>query len=141
MQINNTLSRWQLVPLCFAQDAVAASQTAAALKTTDANNSVSLNVYYTMPFAGEIIACSANLDAAGANGTLTVNPNLSGTAVTDPAVAITTLAYGSDSCPRGKNVFAKNALVGCKITSTSGWDGTSSDLQVIVWVLLKVDSI
>lgn len=141
MQINNTLSRWQLVPLHFAQDALAASQTAVALKTTDANNSVSLNVYYTMPFAGEIIGASANLDTAATTGTLTVNPTIAGTAVTDPAISITTAAYGSDTCRRGTNSFAANALIGCKITTGATWDGTSSDLAAIVWVLLKIDAI
>lgn len=141
MQITNELSRWQLVPLLFAQDAVAASQTAAVLYTTDANNSTSLNVYYTMPFAGEIVGVSANLDTAGTAGTLTINPNLSGSAVTDPALVITTLAYGKDTCPRGKNVFAANAQVGCKITTSADWNGTTSDLQVIVWVLLKITGI
>jgi hypothetical protein len=141
MQINRVLSAWQLVPLYFAQDAVAASQTAVALKTTDANNSVALNVYYTMPFAGEIIGVSSNLDTAGTAGSLTINPNLSGTAVSDPEIAMTTLAYGSDACKRGANAFAKNALVGCKITTSADWDGTSADLQVIVWVLLNVSGI
>lgn len=141
MQVTNELSRWNLVPLFFAQDAVAASQTAAALPTTDANASVSLNVYYTMPFAGELIGVSANLDTAGTAGTLTINPTLSGTAVTDPALAITTLAYGSDKCKRGTNVFAANAQVGCKITTSADWNGTTSDLQVIVWVLQKVTGI
>lgn len=141
MQITNELGKYQLIPLLFAQDAVAASQTAAALKTTDANNSTALNVYYTMPFAGELIGVSANLDTAGTAGTLTVNPNIEGTAVADPASAITTLAYGSDTCRRGTNVFAKNALIGCKITTSADWNGTTSDLQVIVWVLLKIAGI
>jgi hypothetical protein len=141
MQMTKVLSSWQLVPLFFAQDAIAASQTAAALKTTDANNSVALNVYYTMPFAGEIIGVSANVDAAATISTLTINPNIAGTAITDPALVISTLAYGTDTCPRGKNSFAKNAQIGCKITTTATWDGTSSDLQVIVWVLLNVSGI
>ena len=55
MEMTRLLSSWELVPLFFAQDAVAASQTATALYTTDANNSVALNVYYTVPFAGDII--------------------------------------------------------------------------------------
>jgi hypothetical protein len=138
MQINRVLGAWQLVPLFFAQDAIAASQTAVALKTTDANNSVALNVYYTMPFAGEIIGVSANLDTAATVSTLTINPNIAGTAVSDPALVISTLAYGTDTCPRGKATFAKNAQIGCKITTTATWNGTGSDLQVIVWVLLNV---
>ena len=51
---------------------------------------------------------------------------------------MTTLAVGSALCKRGTNTFAKNAEIGCKLTTSSGWNGTSQDLVVIVWVLLKI---
>jgi len=114
MQMTKVLSSWQLVPLFFAQDAVAASQTATALKTTDANNSVALNVYYTMPFAGEIIGVSANLDTAGTVSTLTINPNIAGTAITDPALVISTLAYGTDTCPAARMPLPRMRRSGAK---------------------------
>jgi hypothetical protein len=141
MQINHVLSQWQLVPLPFAQDAVAASQTNQVLYTTDANNSKSLNVYYTMPFAGEIIGVSANVDTAATGGTLTITPNKSGTGVTVPVLAMTTAAYGTAVCARSKTTFAKNAQIGCKITTTAGWTAETMDLQVTVWVLLKIEGI
>jgi len=141
MQKISSLGAWQLVPLVFAQDTVAASQAAVAIKTTDGNNSVALNTSYTMPFPGEIIAISSNLDTAGTAGTLTIKPTIAGVVVADPVIAMTTLAYGSDTCQRGAATFAKNGQVGCKITTTANWNGTTRDLQVIVWVLLKIDSI
>lgn len=141
MQISNVLGKYQLVGFHFEQDNVANSQTAAALYTTEVASAAGVvNVYYTMPFAGEIIGVSANLDTAATTGTLTIVPDLSGTVTTDPSLAITTLAYGTDTCKRGTNPFAKNAQLGCKIT-TSGWNGTSSDLGVDVWVLLRIEGI
>lgn len=141
MQIINSLAKWQLVPLMFTQEQVAATQTAAAVYAVEVAGAVLSNVYYTMPFAGEIIGISLNLDAAGTAGTLTVVPTLSGTVCTDPTASVTTLAYASDKCPRGTNVFARNAQVGVKITTTADWNGTSSDILAIVWVLLAVTGI
>jgi hypothetical protein len=141
MQVINSLGKYQLVPLFFSQDNVADSQTAVALYTTEVASAAGVvNVGYTMPFAGEIIGVSANLDTAATTGTLTIVPTIAGTAASDPSVAITTAAVGSDTCRRGTNNFAANAVIGAKIT-TSGWNGTSSDLNVIVWVLLKISGI
>ena len=140
MRIGNILSKWQLTPLYFALDTVGNSVTDTALFTTDANTSACLNIGYTMPFAGEVIAISANLDTAASTGTLTIDPTIDTTALTDPSVVITTETALSDKCNRGENAFAKNAVIGASYT-TSGWNGTASDLQVIVWVLLKVAAI
>ena len=66
MQIANILGKYQLVPLVFAQDAVAASQTAVALFPQQVHGAVGLdNVGYVMPFAGEIVGVSNDLTAAG----------------------------------------------------------------------------
>ena len=140
MRIDNILSKWQLVPLYFALDTVGNSVTDSALFTTDANASASLNLGYTMPFDGEIIAISANLSAAASTGTLTIDATDDTVATTDPSVVITTQTALSDKCNRGTNAFAKNAVIGASYTTT-GWNGTASDLQVIVWVLLKVAAI
>jgi hypothetical protein len=142
MQIINSLGKHQLVPLVFAQTAVAASQTAAALYTSEvATPLVALNVGYTMPFAGEIIGITLNLDAAATAGTLTVVPTIATTACTDPSAAVTTAVVESDTCKRGTNPFAAEAVIGAKITTSAGWNGTSSDVQVTVWVLLTISGI
>jgi hypothetical protein len=141
MQIERIMGKWQLIGLPFAQAAVADGQSAVALYTAEDAGHVLLNTSYTMPFAGEIIGVSANLDTAGTVGDLILTPTIAGTVTTDPALTITTLAYGKDTCSRGTNMFAAGALVGCKLTSENSWNGTSSDLQVIVWVILKVEGV
>ncbi len=142
MQIVNSLGRYQLVPLTFQQDAVAASQTAAALYVTEVHGPVVLeNVGYTMPFPGEIVAISSNLSTAATVGSLVIVPTVNTTAKTAPAVTMTTLTYGSDSAKRSTLPFAKNAVIGAKITTSADWNGTGADLVVTVWVLLKISGI
>lgn len=142
MQINKVLSQYQLVPLVFMQDNVAANQTNVQLVVAEVASAAGLaNEGYTMPFAGEIIAISAQVSAAAANGTLTVGPTIAGTEKTDPTLSITTRTEKSDTCVRGTNPFAKDAVIGAEITTDGTWDGTSSDLLVVVWALLKVEGI
>jgi hypothetical protein len=142
MQINKTLSAYQLVPLVFMQDNLAASQTDVQLYVTEVASAAGIAITgYTMPFAGEIVGISYDLSAAAANGTLTIGPTVGGTEKTDPTLSITTGVTGSDTCNRGKAAFAKNAIIGAEITTSAGWDGTTSDLVVIVWVILKVSGI
>lgn len=141
MQIVNSLGRHQLVPLVFAQDAVADSQSAVALAVMEVTSGAALgNIGYTMPFAGEVIAVSANLSAAATTGTLTLEPTIDTVAVSDPVVAITTETEKSDSCRRSTNPFAKDAVIGCDLT-TASWNGTSSDVAVTVWVLLRIEGV
>ncbi len=139
MQITNELGRWQLVPLVFAQDNVAASQSDAQLYTAEVASAAGLaNEGYTMPFPGEIIGISANLSAAASAGTLTVGPTVAGTEKADPTLSITKETAKSDVCRRGTNAFAKDAVIGAEITTNGTWNGTNSDLVVIVWVLLRI---
>jgi hypothetical protein len=142
MQIENILDQYQLVPLTFAQSQLAASQTAVALYPIEtATPHVLLNLGYTMPFAGFVVAVSVNLNAAATAGSLTVTPTIDTTVVTTPVATLTTAAYGVATCQRSKNGFAKNAVIGCKITTGGTWNGTTRDLQVIVWVLMKITGV
>jgi hypothetical protein len=142
MQIDNTASKYQLTSLVFAQAEVAASQSAVALSTQEVHGGVALdNVGYTMPFAGEIVAVSANLSAAATGGSLAVVPTIGGTPVTDPALAITTQIAMSDTCRRGSNPFAKDAVIGVKITTAAGWTAETMDLLVVVWAIQTLGGI
>ena len=60
---------------------------------------------------------------------------------TDFTLAVTTGTGSSDICRRTTNPFAKNAKIGAEMTSSADWNGTASDLVVVVWVLLKVTGI
>jgi hypothetical protein len=141
MQINNTLSRWQLVPLTFIQDGFAASQTNVQLPVVEANGPVTIAVdSYCMPFAGEIVGISYSLEAAATTGTATIGPTIAGTECTDPTLTCGTAVSNYDRCRRGTNTFAAGALIGAEVTTGGTWDGTG-DLVVTVWVLLRIDAI
>ena len=143
MQINNVLSKHQLVPLMFMQDAVADAQAAVALYTEQVHGAVALTtIGYVMPFAGEIVGVSIGLDLAGTQGTVTVVPSIDATACTEPAAVISTSAVeASATSKRGTNLFAKDALIGAKITTAGTWDGVTADLTATVWVLLNIAGI
>ena len=141
MQIVNSLGRYQLVPLYFAQDAIAASQTSTALNPIAAHGVVLDNIGVVMPWAGEIVAISANLSAASTNGTLAVVPTIDTVAKTDPALAITTDTAKSDTARRGTTVFAKDAVLGVQITTSAAWTAETMDLMVILWVTQKITGI
>lgn len=142
MQITKTLGKYQLVPLIFGQDAVAASQTNVQLYAMQVGGPVELAVTgYSMPFAGEVVAISYDLSAAATAGTLTIGATIGGTEAADPTLSITTGTGGSDSCNRGKVPFAKGDVIGAEITTSATWDGTSNDLLVVVWVVLALSGI
>ena len=142
MRIDKTLGKYQLVPLVFGQDNVAASQTNVQLYAQQVGGPVELAVEgYTMPFAGEIVGISYSLSAAATAGSLTIGQTIAGTEAADPTLSVTTGTSGSDTCNRGTVTFAKNASIGAEITTSAGWDGTSSDLLVVVWVILAITGI
>ncbi len=142
MRIEGTLSKYQLVPLVFMQDNLAASQSDVQLVVAEVASAAGLaNEGYVMPFAGEIIAVSAQVSAAGSAGSLTVGPTVAGTEKADPTLSITTETAKSDKCRRGTNLFVKDSVIGAEITTSADWNGTTSDLVVIVWVILEVSGI
>lgn len=138
MQIERIIAKGQLVPLLFTQDAVAASQTDAQLAVVDGTAGA---LGYTMPFAGEIVAITADLTAAATAGSLTVGATVGGTEKTDPTLSITTAATARDTARRGVTLFAAGDIIGAEITTDADWNATTADLAVIVWVILHVDGI
>lgn len=142
MQIEKITSKGQLVPILFMQDNVAASQSNVQLTVSEVASAAGNAVDgVTMPFAGEIIAISADLSAAGSAGSLTVGATVAGTEGSDPTLSITTETSKSDTCPRGTAQFAAGAVIGAEITTDGSWNGTTADLVVTVWVLLNLDGI
>lgn len=140
MQIERITARGQLVAYVFGQDALAASQTDVQLPTAIGEGSQAVTGY-TMPFAGEIVAITADLSAAATAGSLTVGPTIGGTEKTDPTLSITTQTTRSDTAPRDTAKFAAGDVLGAEITTSGTWDGTTADLAVTVYVLLYVDGI
>lgn len=143
MQIERITAKGQLVPLTFHQNALAASQTNAQLPLveTSATTSSTDNDEYVMPFDGEIVAISAEVSAAATAGSLTIGPTVDGTEAADPTLSITTATEAWDTCKRGTAQFAAGDRIGAEITTAAGWDATTADLAVVVWVLLYVEGI
>lgn len=142
MQIDRTISKGQLAPLVFMQDAVAASQTDAQLPIAEVNAGAgNAIVGYIAPFAGEIIGVSWNLTAAGTAGTFTIGPTVGGTEKTALTQTVGTAASGRGTVIRGTIPFAAGDEIGAEITTNGSWDGTSSDLCVVVWALLYLDGV
>jgi hypothetical protein len=96
---------------------------------------------YTMPFPGEIVAISYQLSAAGSAGTLSIGPTINGTEKADPTLAVTTGVAGYDRASRGTSRFAAGDVIGAEITTDGSWNGTTSDLAVVVWAILQMEGI
>lgn len=136
------ISRHQLVPIRFMQDAVAASQTDVQLPIAEVNAGAGNAVDgVSMPFDGEVVGISYDLSAAATAGSLTVGATVNGTEDTDSTQTITTATKGYAQIERGKVPFSKGDQIGAEITSSGTWDGTTADLLVTLWCLVKLDGI
>lgn len=138
--ITRATSRGQLVALSFGQHAVAASQTDVQLPVAIGEKDAVVDGY-TAPFAGQIIAVAASLDAAATAGTLTVGATIGGTEDADTRLTVTTQTEKSLVVKRTLARFAAGARIGCEITTSGTWDGTLSHLSAQVYVLYDIDGI
>ena len=141
MQVDRRIAKGQVVPLLFQQAAVAANQTDEQLPVVEVGTSPSLVLGHIVPFAGSIIGISAILDSAGSAGALAVGATIGGTEHADTLLSFTTEANLSRVVPRSKAKFAAGAEIGAEITTDASWNGTASDLAVIVWVLIELEGI
>ncbi len=133
---------YPIVPLKFMQDNLAASQTNIQLNIAEVASAATIAVEgYAMPWNGTIVGISYVLSAAASAGTLTIGPTIAGTESPDPTLSVTTGVAGSDTAMRGTAPFAAGDVIGAEITTDGSWNGTSSDLGVIVWVMLEVSGI
>lgn len=136
MQITREFSKYQLVTLNFFQSNVAASQTNVQLN--DVSNT---NDGLTMPFDGEVVAMGIDLSAAATAGELAVGVTKGGTENASTTQTLTTAAADTAAFPRDTMPFAAGDKLGVEITTSASWNGTTSDLAVVVYVALAVEGI
>lgn len=134
MQITREFAKYQLLPLTFAQDNVADSQTNVQLLANGVEG-------ISMPFAGEVLALVVDLSAAASAGSLTVGVTKGGTENATTTQTITTAAAKTAVFPRGTMPFVAGDKLGVEITTSASWDGTSSELAVQVLVALAVEGV
>lgn len=139
-QITLDTSKGQLVPLYFGQDAVAASQTDVQLPAVGPEEG-GTTAGYEMPFGGEVVAVSYTLTAAGSAGVFTIGATVNGTEDASSTVTVGTNAAGYARVPRGGAPFVAGDSLGAEITTDGSWDGTTADLNVIVWALVYLEGV
>jgi len=141
-QFEQIAARGQIVPLLFCQDAVAASQTDVQLNIVEVASAAALAVDgLSMPWAGSVVGIGINLSAAATAGQLTVGVTLDGTEQAVSTQTITTAQAATAVIPQESIRFAAGAKVGVEITTNAGWDATTADLAVIVYVLLDCQQV
>ena len=138
MQIEAIASKGQLIPLLFCQDTVAASQTDVQMHVVEAGTHTLAVEGISAPFSGSIVAISADLSAAATAGTLSIGVSLNGTEKTATTQSISTQAAKYAVFPRDSVAVVAGDKIGVEITTNAGWDGTSSDLVVIVYFLAEL---
>lgn len=142
-QIERIISKGQLVPLLFAQDAVADAQSAVPMnimETTAATSTLPVTEY-VIPFEFEIVAVSIASSESQTTGTLTVDATINGTETGLQAVldaANTTRDYGRQG--RGLDFGVAGDRVGVKLT-TDSWTPVTADVAVVVWVLVHLEGV
>lgn len=126
-----------LIPFIFGQDALAASQTDAQLSGV-ASEASQVNDGYRMPFPYSVRAITWRTSVAATAGTLAIGVTKGGTEDTDSTINVTTETGGEKRLPRGKVKGAAGDVLGVEITTSGTWDGTTADLQVMVFVEFDV---
>lgn len=141
MQIEAIAAKGQVIPFIFCQHTVAASQTDVQLNVVEAGAGTLDVKGISMPFAGSIVGMSVDLSAAASAGTLTVGVTVGGTEKTATTQTITTGTAARPVFARDSVHVAAGDLIGVEITTNAGWNGTSSDLIVHVYVLAELSGI
>lgn len=119
-----------VVPLHFgAIDVPNSAGTAAAYPTGTTE--------YIMPWSGSVIGISANSNADYTGGTLTFNPTIDGAEDTDLGVTLSdTVQRATAKVDADKVRFAAGARLGVEWSKTGTVAPTTTDVTLILWVML-----
>lgn len=91
-----------------------------------------------MPVAGYVIGLTASLTAAATAGSLTIGVTKDGTEWAGTTQTVTTGTEVRALFSTSANYrFAAGEQIGVEITTDGSWDGTTSDLDVQVWVVFE----
>ena len=141
MKIQRYIAKGQVIPLQFMEAALAAAQTDAQMVLVDVGASPSLTDGVVSPFNGAVVGLSFLLDSAGSAGQLDIGASIDGTEVAATTQVVTTAASGYAAFQRDVAKFEAGAELGVEITTDGSWNGTTSDLSVILWVLIELEGV
>lgn len=140
MNFTNDASRGQLICHTFGQDTVAASQTGVQLNVGLGEASQTVDSYVA-PWPGDVVGLAYTLSAAGTTGSFTIGATKNGTENTNTTVTVGTTTEGYKSIQRGVMPIVAGDNIGAEITTAVGWDGTTADLAVQVYVLYRLEGV
>ena len=133
------ISKGQLARALFGQVNVAANQSAVAIPVAGTSGGCTS---WPLVFPADIIGVSYALSAAGTAGVFTIIPTINGTAISSAyTLTVGTTTKGSIKIPRNKVRCLSTDLIGVKVTTDGSWDGTTSDLVVVVSYLAELEGI
>lgn len=136
-RVSRKASRYQIVPLNFWQDNMAANQAAVAMNTLEVAGATNLVTEYVVPDQGWIVGISARTNTARTAGTLTADATINGTVTGLQAVLDGTNTQSHSAQQAAENdYFSQNQRIGVKLTTTAGWLPVNADIVVTVWCLV-----
>lgn len=141
--IERSISKGQLVPFLFGQDAVADSQSAVAMNImeTTATTSTLPVTEYVIPWDFEIVGIAIVSSEARTAGTLTVDATIDGTVTGLTAVLDgTNTTRDTGTQVRGSDAGVAGSRIGVKLT-TASWTPTTADVAVVVYAILSLEGI
>lgn len=139
-QITRDTSKGQLVAFVFGQDAVAASQSDVQLPAVGPEEGGNVDGY-TIPFDFDVVGVAVTLTAAASAGSATVGATVNGAELTRSTLTITTGADLYKRLPRGKARGVAGSRLGCELTTNSGWNATTADMLVTIYVIVYLDGV
>lgn len=138
--ITRDISKGQVVPYLFGQDALAASQTDVQLPAVMAEATQVVDGY-CMPFDGDIVGIVWSSSVAATTSNATIGATIGGTEDADTTLTVTTATNSYKRIPRGKAPILAGQRLGCELTTGGTWDGTTADLVATIYVLHYLEGI
>lgn len=134
-------SKGQLIPIRFAQDAVADAQSAVAMNTLEVAATVLTVTEVGIPFKFSIVGISVSSDSARTAGTLTADATINGSVTGIQAqLNASDTQHAHKKVRRDLKVGVSGDRVGVKLT-TASWTPVTADIVVTVWVLAQLEGI
>lgn len=140
-QMERSISKGQLVPYMFSQDAAADGQAAVAMNIIEVAATVLTTTEYVIPWDFEVVGIAVVSDLARTAGSLTADATINGTATGLQAVLDATNTFRDTGTQvRGSDAGVAGDRIGVKLT-TASWTPVTADIVVVVYAIVSLEGI
>lgn len=143
MQIEDIAAKGQLIQVSFAEHSVANNQTDAEMHVQETANGQRLGIArVSLPFAANLVAMTVDLSGAATTGQAVFAPTINGTKIDSGYhQTITTQQQVVIKFERDAIDLLPGDKIGVKLTTNNGWDGTTLDGYVTLYLLAQMTGI